>query len=122
MAEGDPAAAELVLRVPALHAGAVHVTVSSMLARVGQPVAAGTPLCELRVDLAEGKDLDCPPFFHSRLVSSEAGSVREICARDGDTVHVGAVLLALAPAHPIRGTSRALRIQQYRVVADPFAF
>jgi hypothetical protein len=113
----------LVLRVPRLHDEAATIKVSALLVSVGQRVTSGTPLCELRVDLAAGAALDCPPFFHSRLVSVEAGTVLEIGTRKGDLVQIGDALLLLVPDGATRpATSRSLRIQYYRVLAEPLDF
>jgi hypothetical protein len=118
---GELGRAVRMLRVPRLHDGAVRVTVCRMLAFVDQEVTSGTPLCDLRVDLTDGQELDCPPFFHTRLICLEAGSVSEVCVRDGDVAAVGDTLLVLVPSGPSRAAEpRALRVQHFRILPDPF--
>lgn len=116
----------MILSVSLPRAGAqmADATVHRVIARPGDALRPGSPLLELRVDLAAAKAQDCPPMFYFRLVATERAQLRALAVAPGDVVAVGAQL-GVATSTPDEAAdgpaARALRTTSVTINVDPLA-
>jgi pyruvate/2-oxoglutarate dehydrogenase complex dihydrolipoamide acyltransferase (E2) component len=100
---------------PAMTAGIIQ----RVLVTPGARVERGAGLLEVRVDLTEVAAQNCAPVFTFRMVSAEAGWVRDVAVQAGDTCPVGARLGLVStesgePVAPVR--RRPLRVSVATIV------
>jgi pyruvate/2-oxoglutarate dehydrogenase complex dihydrolipoamide acyltransferase (E2) component len=77
------------LALPRINDLMVDAQVTAIHATVGDSLAPGAKLMDLRVDLSAVAPHDCPPVSHFRLVLHQHAFLRRLAVVEGDIVAVG---------------------------------
>jgi pyruvate/2-oxoglutarate dehydrogenase complex dihydrolipoamide acyltransferase (E2) component len=93
-------------------------TIECCYVELGSPIKAGQKLFDLRVDLSSGFSQYCPPISYFRVVAREAGWLRKLLVKPGDTLNVGDLLAIFStssdesedntPERPLRVTTAGI--------------
>jgi hypothetical protein len=99
-------------------------TVHRVIAQAGDVLRPGTPLLEIRVDLDEANERDCPALIYYRLIATECAYLRTLLLATGDVLEVAAPigLATTTAAESFEGPPvRALRTSSVSIQVHPLS-
>ena len=114
----------LSLRLPRVGAHLSQITIHRLIAKAGDELRPGTPLLEVRVDLAAQKAQDCPPVSFYRIISTERAYLRSLDVSSAALLDVGVHLGIATSGHdesPEGVAVRALRTSSVAIQIDPLS-